>query len=811
MVYYLQQNVAILDQISRQVSSIAPQFPIPSTPPLSFPDFKPLASNIRVNAFWFMALVFSLSAALLATLVQQWVRDYMRAFQRYSDPLKSARLRQYLHEGWQGWHMPIVAEAVTALLHVSLFLFFVGLFDFVLNINTAIKLSTTIPIAITSFLYILATIARIFKPQSPYQNPISGFIWYIIQKFGVRRYKDRDSGELKFVSPDMAEGQMQLAMEETEDRKGRDERSIRWLVSSMTEDAEMESLVTAIPGSFDDKWGLEVWKKVLSSEETKNISGIQRVIGLVIRRVRPSSIKRTVNSIIRLVRPSSIKRIVGSVIRQVRPSSIKRIVGSVLRRVRRRANTAAPTPEETTKEKLNRHIGHLFDTCKNPGLLANKELWRKRTRACVESTASLVCCAGADIPNILRVSLEAGTPASRNGVFKTNFEDIVKVLGDIGDDQKVRELSLAGMETSFVIRWTFLSLVVIRQILESNSSTKCIAKFARKQLQRREDGGTIDNHGPTRLQKITETYKKVFECVNAISTALTRSKVLTQEEVTKRLDKCEDQISELEKINIDDDGIRLVDWSMRRVQDIVRRKTHGIITRQLPGTKSDDMAPDSVQLSEYVELFRRPHTLQFIFPVWNLKRIISVAHRLRAISKQTPEQWDANALQKMLETLTQVVRFSTRDNPLDRQLLRLQDLSEGGGLGFTVELFFLALKQLSSTCSSIEAHSALYIYTFRSITSDWSNYKNSTGTQELLLDLVVSNHNSISVVKYPADIVEVFLDFLDNMLRGKIVPRIEDVETQLESRMGVYPDNDPRRAQCSNALDVIRRARGSST
>src|ERR1700730_18231054 len=77
MVYYLQQNVAMLDQISRQISFIAPQFSISSTLPPPFPAFKPLASDIRVSVFWFMALVFSLSAALLAILVQQWVRDHM--------------------------------------------------------------------------------------------------------------------------------------------------------------------------------------------------------------------------------------------------------------------------------------------------------------------------------------------------------------------------------------------------------------------------------------------------------------------------------------------------------------------------------------------------------------------------------------------------------------------------------------------------------------------------------------------------------------------------------------------------------------
>ncbi|KAH9060768.1 hypothetical protein EDB87DRAFT_1614018 [Lactarius vividus] len=45
------------------------------------PFFSPSSANVRANAYWFMNLVFSLSVALLATLVQRWVRDYMHVFQ----------------------------------------------------------------------------------------------------------------------------------------------------------------------------------------------------------------------------------------------------------------------------------------------------------------------------------------------------------------------------------------------------------------------------------------------------------------------------------------------------------------------------------------------------------------------------------------------------------------------------------------------------------------------------------------------------------------------------------------------------------
>ncbi|KAH9956883.1 hypothetical protein BC827DRAFT_1270620 [Russula dissimulans] len=251
MVYYLQQNVAMLDQISHQSSFLAPQVSIPSTPPSPFPAFNPLASDICVNVFGFMALIFSLTAALLAILVQQWVRAYMQAF-----------TRKVMKDGT----CLVIAEAVPGLLHVSLFLFFVGLCDSILKINTAVGVSTTVPIGITGLAYIFAMIAPVIYLQSPYRNSFSSLIWYLTQKLHGRRFRDRDSnGTLKTLSSDMAQGQMELAMEETEARKGRDERSIRWLVGNTTEDAEIESLVKAIPGSFNGEWGLEVWKKILNS------------------------------------------------------------------------------------------------------------------------------------------------------------------------------------------------------------------------------------------------------------------------------------------------------------------------------------------------------------------------------------------------------------------------------------------------------------------------------------------------------------------------------------------------------------------
>src|SRR5216683_2282231 len=558
MVYYLQQNVAILDQISRQLSSVIPQVSIPSTPPPPFPDFKPSASDIRINVFWFMALIFSLSAALLATLVQQWVRDYMHVFQRYSDPLKSARLRQYLHEGSEGWYMPVVAEAVPGLLHVSLFLFFVGLCDSVFNINTTVGISTTIPIGISGLVYIFTTFAPIIYPQSPYQTSFSGLIWYVIQKFGGRRYKDRGSGGAsKFVSSNMAQGQMQLAMEETEDRKGRDERSIRWLVSNMTEDAEMESFTMAIPGSFNSEWGLEVWKDVSNTIDDKNKST---------SRNEPSRIQGIFGSI-RVVRTRNASDPLPNTPLHLAPHLPNFHSHS----------TAHITGEDTVGE-LSVRVAHVLETCKNRHLFASDELRRRRTRACVETTASLVFCAGAEVGQ---------------------FEDIVGLLGDIGSDQNVRESSRTGKDESFVMRWTCLSLVAVRPILGSEE----LGFYAQRALHRLEstvDDDTSEEQALTRLQKSAETLNKAFGCLNELGKALVWEENLTEDEAREILRDHESQILELEHINIEDHVFRKVDRWIRIVQRSIDESSHGIITRHIPGINSDNFDIEPVQFSQFI-------------------------------------------------------------------------------------------------------------------------------------------------------------------------------------------------------------------
>ena len=111
------------------------------------------------------------------------------------------------------------------------------------------------------------------------------------------------------------------------------------------------------------------------------------------------------------------------------------------------------------------------------------------------------------------------------------------------------------------------------------------------------------------------------------------------------------------------------------------------------------------------------------------------------------------------------------------QLWHLQDLRDGGGLGFTVELFFLALSLLSAS-SSKESHSALYTGTFLAITSDWRKHKHSLGTQKLFLHIATSRRKEFDN-HYPSNIVDEFLVLIHNIFEGQEGSHIDEAMKEL--------------------------------
>ena len=703
MVYYLEQHSTILSQISQQIASIAPQVSVPSTPPPPFPAFSPLASDIRINAFWFMALAFSLSAALLAILVQQWVRDYMHVFDRYSDPQKSARMRQYLNEGSERWYMPIAAEAVPGLLHISLFLFFAGLADSTLNINTTIGICTTVPIGICGLLYLLITLAPVIYPQSPYQTSYSGVLWYAIQTLRGRRYKDRN-GESKSVSTNMAQGQMQLSTEGTMDREGRDKRAILWLMDNLTENNEIESFVTSMPGS------LEAWAE-LSKEDVKppvSESPLHsRVINWITRQFRtiwdavckiPSILCSGLCCILTLYALVSIYvfcyesfRKIRFFIRHLFTSSSPPTNAMTPQLASRRPFVATSDQERISFRDFCWRVGHFFNTCQNGAVFANDELRQKRAIACVEVMASLVSHA----------DVEVGS-----------FGDTLQTLGDIGNCEGRHNL-LDGRDETFVMRRRCLSILAIRS---SQNWWRGITGDVPQVLLFWE----IE-------QALEDRWAQGIEHESGLSSWISFAVDKTQ-------------------------TLYGIDFNVAEKIEQISQGT----TLRLLGVDLD--YPDSEPLT--LELFRDPAKLRFISCRQPLSKFFDYLKRLDSYRDNSPNTEDM---------LKQAIDNVVRPKHLLQQMSWSRDDFKSGGLGFVVELFLLFLREILSTSSSLESYSAkysaLYIGTFRAITSDGRGSTGSPGTIGILLDAVASGQGFLRTFNFPNYIMDEIWDLLGDILK----------------------------------------------
>ncbi|KAJ7105634.1 hypothetical protein C8R44DRAFT_534010, partial [Mycena epipterygia] len=125
-------TVQLLSQISQQLAASAngSSFSIPPSPP-----FTPSASSLVCNALWFLSLGLSLSCALIATLLEQWARDFLHRSEIRSAPVIRARIFSFLYHGLKRFNMHTVVKVIPLLLHTSLIFFFAGLVAFLIPIN----------------------------------------------------------------------------------------------------------------------------------------------------------------------------------------------------------------------------------------------------------------------------------------------------------------------------------------------------------------------------------------------------------------------------------------------------------------------------------------------------------------------------------------------------------------------------------------------------------------------------------------------------------------------------------------------------
>ncbi|KAJ7840143.1 hypothetical protein B0H13DRAFT_151954, partial [Mycena leptocephala] len=240
-------TVQLLAQISQQLQAAANG----STylgPKLT--QFTPHPSSLICNALWFISLGLSLTCALIATLLEQWARNFLHRADMRSSPVIRARVYSYLYYGLKRFNMHTVVDIIPLLLHASLLLFFGGLVAFLVPINIVIAAVAAALLGVVVAVYSLLTLLPLWSLDCPYRTPLSTAVWHISQKLmEIWRQHHREPDPVPNTSETetMAEAMSHRAMEVSPARTARDYRALVWTVKSLADDVELEPFVETLP------------------------------------------------------------------------------------------------------------------------------------------------------------------------------------------------------------------------------------------------------------------------------------------------------------------------------------------------------------------------------------------------------------------------------------------------------------------------------------------------------------------------------------------------------------------------------------
>lgn len=145
---------------------------------------------MTLNTLWIASLILSLSAALIAIMVKQWLSKYRSGLSGTSQDI--ARLRQYRLNNLAKWRVSSIVGALPVVLQVSLVLFFLGLLVLLRDLHPTVAKVATGLVAIT-FIFMGGTILLpVIWSDCCYLSSPSNFTATLVHNafYGVKHVSD---------------------------------------------------------------------------------------------------------------------------------------------------------------------------------------------------------------------------------------------------------------------------------------------------------------------------------------------------------------------------------------------------------------------------------------------------------------------------------------------------------------------------------------------------------------------------------------------------------------------------------------------
>ncbi|KAJ7088507.1 hypothetical protein B0H15DRAFT_780793, partial [Mycena belliarum] len=235
-------TVQLLSGISQQLAAMATNSTMPSTSTTQNESFHPALSSLICNTLWFISLCLSITCALLATLVEQWAREFLHKTEKRPSPIQRARVFSFLYFGVHRFGMHGVVDLIPLLLHVSLMLFLAGLVAFLLPINQLMVVLISVFLGVFLMLYCVLTVLPLVTLDSPYHTPFSGPVWNLAQYIHKRLMSVSHQ-----TTTNLHDKIVSQALQTSESR---DRRALQWTLDSLTDDNELIPFLEAIPDAI---------------------------------------------------------------------------------------------------------------------------------------------------------------------------------------------------------------------------------------------------------------------------------------------------------------------------------------------------------------------------------------------------------------------------------------------------------------------------------------------------------------------------------------------------------------------------------
>ncbi|OSX56946.1 hypothetical protein POSPLADRAFT_1157920 [Postia placenta MAD-698-R-SB12] len=141
----------------------------------------PTTTTISTGVLWFIALIFSLSAASISIAVGQWLHHHTDRASSLSR--QSVRIWSLRRRGLQKWHVQAIIDILPILLQISLALFLVGLLNLVWHLNYIVASTSTIIVTALLLPTLLTVLMPYFHADCPYKSRSAWWCYVALNRF----------------------------------------------------------------------------------------------------------------------------------------------------------------------------------------------------------------------------------------------------------------------------------------------------------------------------------------------------------------------------------------------------------------------------------------------------------------------------------------------------------------------------------------------------------------------------------------------------------------------------------------------------